>query len=84
MITTRRSFLSIAGLAAVAALTASRPAGAGPGSAALQRFTAALQPCIVARHGALTLVWLCAGEAGPSPSVSTLEEAQASGALLIT
>jgi hypothetical protein len=84
MTTTRRSFLRIAGLAATAALTVPRAAGAGPGSPALQRFTATLHPRAVARHGALTLVWLHGGEPGSWPIVSTLEEAQASGALLIT
>ena len=84
MMTTRRSFLRIAGLAATATVIIPRGAAAGPGSSALQRFTATLQPRTVAHHGALTLVWLHGGEAGPAPIVSTLEEAQASGALLIT
>ncbi|HTO11194.1 MAG TPA: DUF6569 family protein [Candidatus Binatia bacterium] len=57
---------------------------AGPGSSGLQRFTGTLQPRSVARHGALTLVWLHGGEAAPAPAVATFEEAQASGALLIT
>jgi len=84
MTTTRRSFLRIAGLAAAATLTRPRDAAAGPGSSALQRFAGTLQPRTVARHGALTLVWLHGGEPGSLPMVATLEEAQASGALLIT
>jgi hypothetical protein len=82
MTTTRRSFLRFAGLTAT--LIIPRGAAAGPGSPALQRFAATLQPRTVARHGALTLVWLHGGEAGPLPAMSTLEEAQSSGALLIT
>jgi hypothetical protein len=83
MTTTRRSFLRIAGLTA-AALAAPRGALAGPASAALQRFTATLHPGAVARHGALALVWLHGGEPGAGPAIGTLEEAQASGTLLIT
>ena len=83
MTTTRRSFLHIAGLTA-AALAAPRGAVAGPGSPALQRFTATLHPHAVARHGALALVWLHGGEPGTGPAINTLEEAQARGALLIT
>ena len=83
MTTTRRSFLRLAGLVTTA-LTAPRRALAGPGSAALLRFTDTLQPRAVARHGALALVWLHGGEPGTGPIVSTLEEAQSSGALLIT
>ena len=84
MTPSRRSFLRIAGLAAAATLTIPRGAAAGPGSPALQRFAATLQPRNVARHGALALVWLHGGEPAPAPSVGTLEEAQSSGALLIT
>ena len=84
MMTTRRSFLRIAGFAATATLTAPGLAGAGPGSAALQRFTAALHPRAVTRHGGLALVWLHGGEPGAAPAIATLDEAQSSGALLIT
>ena len=84
MTTTRRNFLRIAGLAAATTLTIPRGAGAGPGSAALRRFTATLEPRSVVRHGALTLVWLHGGESRPGPSVATLEEAQAKGTLIIT
>ena len=84
MTTTRRSFLRVAGLAATATLTMPRTGAAGPGSPALERFTATLQPKGIARHGGLTLVWLRGGEPGPLPPVVTLEEAQTSGALLIT
>ena len=84
MTTTRRSFLRVAGLAAATTLTLRRGAGAGPGSAALQRFTATLEPRNVVRHGALTLVWLHGGEPGAAPIVATLEEAQAKGTLVIT
>lgn len=83
MTTTRRSFLRIAGLAA-ATLSVTRSAAAGPGSSALQRFTSTLHPRAVARHGALALVWLHGGEPGAGPGIATLDEAQSSGALLIT
>jgi hypothetical protein len=83
MTTTRRSFLRITGLAA-ASLTVARGAAAGAGSSALQRFSSTIHPRAVARHGALALVWLHGGEPGAGPSIATLDEAQASGALLIT
>src|SRR5262249_54771877 len=84
MTTTRRSFLRIAGLAAGTTLTVPRLGQAGLGSSALQRFTATLQPRNVTRHGALALVWLHGGEGPAAVSVATLDEAQGSGALLIT
>jgi hypothetical protein len=84
MTTTRRSFLRLAGLAATAALTVPRSAAAGPGSSALQRFSSSVQPRTVMRHGALAVVWLHGGEPGAGPSIATLDEAQTSGALLIT
>jgi len=83
MTTTRRSFLRIAGLGA-ATLTVARGAAAGPGSPALQRFSSTVHPRAVARHGALALVWLHGGEPAPGPSIATLDEAQSSGALLIS
>ena len=83
MTTTRRTFLRIAGLA-TATLTLPRAALAGPGSTALSRLTAALGPGGVVRHGALARVWLHGGEAAPALPVLTLEEAQASGAVVIS
>ena len=84
MLTTRRSFLGIARLAAASTLTLPRAARAGRGSPALQRFTATLQPGAIARHGTLTLAWLHGGEGGTPLAVATLDEAQAAGDLVIT
>jgi len=82
--TTRRSLLRLAGLAATATLTVPRGVAAGPGSSALERFSSSVQPRAVMRHGALAVVWLHGGEPGAGPSIATLDEAQASGTLLIT
>jgi hypothetical protein len=84
MTTSRRSFLRIAGLAAASTLAMPHHARAGRAASPLQRFVATLQPGAIARHGALTLVWLHGGEGAPLITVATLDEAQASGELLIT
>ncbi|PYM18699.1 MAG: hypothetical protein DMD78_27125 [Candidatus Rokuibacteriota bacterium] len=84
MTTSRRSFLRIAGLAAASTLAMPHHARAGRAASPLQRFVATLQPGAIARHGALTLVWLHGGEGAPLITVVTLDEAQASGELLIT
>lgn len=84
MVTSRRSFLHLVGLAAASALTLPRAALAGRGSPALQRFTSTLQPGAIARHGTLTLAWLHGGEGSAPITVATLDEAQASGDLSIT
>ncbi len=56
----------------------------GHSSPDFQRFISGVRVGQAKRHGALTVLWLHAAQAGPALEIATLDEARAQGTLIVT